>query len=104
MSKFFKALKESLEEAVAHKKGKLHLRSEVIRIPEPPTVYTASDVKNIRERHNYSQGVFARILNVSEKTLQSWEAGRRNPSHSALRLLEIIDKGIYKPDILQKRK
>jgi putative transcriptional regulator len=37
-----------------------------------------------------SQFVFASVLNVSVKTVQSWEQGERRPSHAALRLLEII--------------
>ena len=97
MSKFFKDLKEGLEDVVAHKKGKLTLRSETIVIPTPPKKYKAKDVKRIRESGHYSQGVFAKILNVSIKTVQSWESGERIPSHIALRLLEIVDKAIYRP-------
>lgn len=96
MSKFFEDLKDGLEEIIEYKKGKLTLRSEIIEIPAPP-VYKAKDVKKIRESGRYSQGYFARILNVSVKTVQSWESGKRIPSHSALRLLEIVDKGIYRP-------
>ena len=97
MSKFFTDLKEGLEDIVAYKQGKLTLRSEVIEIPEPPKIYKAKDIKHIRKSSNYSQGIFARILNVSVKTVQSWESGKRVPSHAALRLLEIVDKGIYRP-------
>lgn len=102
MSKFFKELKEGLEEALAYTQGKITLKSETIKIPEPPLEYTAKDIKRIRESGPYSQAVFARILNVSVKTVQSWEAGLRVPAHSALRLLEIIDQGIYRPEIKRK--
>lgn len=102
MSNFFKDLKNGLEEVVAYKKGKLHLRSETIEIPDPPAEYTKRDIKKIRVSLSYSQGVFARILNVSIKTVQSWESGQRSPSHAALRLLELIDKGIYQPNITKK--
>ncbi len=102
MSKFYKDLKESLEDVVAYKKGKLKLRSELIEIPEPPEEYRAKDIKSIRESGNYSQGVFAKVLNVSVKTVQSWESGQRVPSHAALRLLEIVDKGIYRPQITKR--
>ncbi len=103
MSKLFKKLKEGLEQAVAHKQGKISLKTEDIVIPEPPVPYNAEEIKKIRERHCYSQGVFARVLNVSVKTVQSWESGQRNPTHSALRLLEIIDKGIYHPEIYKSK-
>lgn len=33
---------------------------------------------------------------------ESWEIGARTPTHAALRLLEIIDKGIYRPKIKRK--
>ena len=97
MSKFFKDLKKGLEEAVAYKQGKTKLRSKVVEIVEPPAEYKAKEIKIIRENGNYSQSVFAKILNVSIKTVQSWESGQRVPSHAALRLLEIVDKGIYPP-------
>ena len=37
-----------------------------------------------------SQAVFARLLNVSAKTVQSWEQGARQPSESARRLLQVF--------------
>lgn len=102
MSKFFKKLKAGLEEAIAYEQGKLDLRSEIIEIPEPPIQYKAKKIKMIREKNRYSQGVFAKVLNVSVKTVQSWESGQRNPSQATLRLLEIVDKGIYQPQIYRK--
>lgn len=102
MSKFFKKLKAGLEEAIAHEQGKIKLHSEVIEIPEPPMQYKPKTIKMIREKNRYSQGIFARVLNVSVKTVQSWESGQRTPSQAALRLLEIVDKGIYQPQIYRR--
>lgn len=99
MSKLFKGLKKGLKEALAHAEGKITLKSEIIEIPEPPAEYRAKDIKRIRKQSNYSQGIFAKVLNVSIKTVQSWESGARAPSHAALRLLEIVDKGFYRPRI-----
>lgn len=99
MSKFAKKIKEGLEDVLAFKEGKLDLRTTNIKIPEPPVEYKPKDIKKIREKGYYSQGVFAKILNVSVKTVRSWEGGQRKPSHATLRLLEIIDKGIYRPEI-----
>lgn len=99
MSKLFKGLKKGLEEALDHAEGKITLKSEIIDIPKPPTEYSAKDIKRIREQNHYSQGIFAIVLNVSIKTVQSWESGTRVPSHAALRLLEIVDKGFYRPRI-----
>jgi len=103
-NRFFEDLKESLEEVLAHTQGKITLHSELIEVPAPPAHYKAKDVKRIREKAKYSQGVFAKVLNVSIKTVQSWECGERNPSQASLRLLEIVDKGIYQPDIHISRK
>ncbi len=99
MSKLFKGLKKGLEEALAFSEGKITLKSEFIEIPEPPSDYNADEIRRIREKSHYSQGIFARVLNVSVKTVQAWEAGTRVPSHAALRLLEIVDKGFYRPQI-----
>jgi putative transcriptional regulator len=100
MSKFYNELKEGLEEALAYTQGKITLKSEIIQIPEPPIAYSSEEIKRIRGP--YSQAIFAKILNVSVKTIQAWESGMRIPSHSALRLLEIIDNGIYRPEIKRK--
>lgn len=96
-------IREGLEEVLAYKQGKITLRSAIVEAPEPPSVYKPQEIKKIRETGHYSQGVFAMVLNVSVKTVQSWESGERKPSHAALRLLEIVDKGIYRPD-MQRRK
>lgn len=95
--KFFDSLKAGLEEAIEHEKGKKTLRTRNVELPEPPVTYAPEEIKRIRNECNYSQGFFAKVLNVSIKTVQSWELGQRIPSHSALRLLEIVDKGFYRP-------
>jgi putative transcriptional regulator len=97
MNTFSEKIKKGLEEILEYKQGKRTLRTKLIELPEPPLEYKAKEIKQVRERGEYSQGVFAVILNVSKRTVQSWESGARSPSHSALRLLEIIDKGIYCP-------
>jgi len=102
MSKLFKGLKAGLEDAIAHVQGKLDLRSIDIDVPKAPNTYKAKEIKKIREKYRYSQGYFALVLNVSVKTVQSWESGQRTPSHAALRLLEIVDKGLYSPDVYKR--
>jgi len=102
MSTFSEKLKRGLEEILDYERGKKTLRSKWIEFPDPPMEYRAKEIKKIRKKGDYSQGVFAVILNVSIRTVQSWESGVRIPSHSALRLLEIIDKGIYRPNLSRK--
>jgi putative transcriptional regulator len=97
MAKFFDDLEEGLKEAVAYENKKQTLRSHHVELPSEPMQYTSKDIKRLRASGNYSQAFFAAVLNVSVKTVQSWESGERSPSHAALRLLEIIDKGLYRP-------
>lgn len=97
MSEMFELLKEGLEGIILHQKGKKKLKKRVVEVPEPATQYDADDVKRIRKSLDYSQDHFAAVLNISKKTVQAWESGRRHPNHAALRLLEVIDKGYYRP-------
>lgn len=103
MGEMFELLKEGLNDIIEYQKGKKKLKKRVLEVPEPATNYTAKDVKRIRESLNYPQNLFAKFLNVSPRTVEAWESGRRIPNHAALRLLEIIDKGIYRPESYQKR-
>lgn len=97
MSKMFDLLKEGLGDIIDHQKGKKKLRTHLINVPEPAAPLSADDVKRIRKSLNYPQSLFAKFLNVSPRTIEAWESGIRTPNHAALRLLEIVDKGIYSP-------
>jgi putative transcriptional regulator len=103
MSEMFELLKEGLNDIIEHQQGKKRLKKRVIEVPEPAANYSAKDVKRIRESLNYPQNLFAKFLNVSVRTVEAWESGRRAPNHAALRLLEIVDKGIYHPQSYRKR-
>ena len=102
MSEMVKFLNEELNSIIDCQKGKNKLKKSTIDIPEPAASYSAQDVKRIRESINYSQNLFAKFLNVSVRTVEAWETGRRTPNHAALRLLEIVDKRIYLPQSLDK--
>lgn len=97
MGEMFNLLKQGLDEILDHQKGKRQLKSKKMELPKPAKKYSAKEVKRIRESLEYPQLMFAKFLNVSIKTVQSWECGRRIPNHAALRLLEIVDKGYYRP-------
>jgi putative transcriptional regulator len=81
-------LKTGLTEAVQFAKGELTLRT--VEVPTPPPEVVAKDVTSLRAKAGMSQAVFARVLNVSTKTVQSWEQGERKPSHAALRMLQVL--------------
>ncbi|HEX8174040.1 MAG TPA: helix-turn-helix domain-containing protein [Pyrinomonadaceae bacterium] len=69
-------------------------RRKVIQSDGP---ISGKDVLRIRKELRVSQKVFARLLNVSIKTVQSWEQGTREPGDAALKLLSIAD---HYPNIL----
>ena len=90
-NKFFEELKESLEQGLQHARGeRTDLRTTVL--PKPPQKLTSKEIVALREQLKQSQAVFARFLNVSVKAVQAWEAGTRNPSGAALKLLSIARK------------
>lgn len=84
----FKRLKNGLEEGIRFAREDRTLRSTEV-LDDPPAL-PAAQVVRLRRRLRMSQGVFAQMLNVSAKTVQSWEQGERQPSHAALRLLQIL--------------
>ncbi|WP_028879608.1 helix-turn-helix domain-containing protein [Terasakiella pusilla] len=60
---------------------------------EPIPEFTAEQVKAIREKEGVSQGVFARYMNVSIKTVASWEAQKpKKPSGPAAKLLDVVNR------------
>jgi len=81
-------LTAGLTEAAQFAKGELTLRT--VQVPDPPPEIAAKEVTSLRAKTGMSQAVFARVLNVSTKTVQSWEQGERKPSHAALRMLQVF--------------
>jgi putative transcriptional regulator len=86
----FERLKTGMEQAIRYSKGEIGLKTTVIELPDPPPIIRAEEVARLRLDHEMSQAVFARLLNVSTKTVQSWEQGTRKPSRAALRLIQIF--------------
>ena len=84
----FERLQSGLQEAVAHVNGELTLRTTAL--PEEPPRIDQQMIIRLRERAMMSQSVFARLLNVSPKTVQSWEQGVRQPSEACRRLIQIF--------------
>lgn len=57
-----------------------------------PAMFAPAQIKALRESNNVSQPVFARYLNTSESTIEKWEAGKKRPSGTALKLLAVVQK------------
>lgn len=84
----FERLQAGLEEGIRFARGELKLQATLL--PSRPPTLDPQDVVRLRRQLKMSQGVFARMLNVSPKTVQGWEQGDRRPSQAALRLLQIV--------------
>jgi putative transcriptional regulator len=85
-------LKTSLEEAIRHARGEITLKTTVVELPDDPPDIDAPTLAALRGQSGMSQAVFARLLNVSTKTVQSWEQGVRCPSHGSPRLIQIYSQ------------
>ena len=62
-------------------------RPEALRQRELP----APDAKTVRKHFGLSQSQMAAFLNVSKRTLENWEQGRRHPTGPARTLLRIME-------------
>ena len=78
----FDELLQSVKEAAAIERG----RTKPSRTFE---VKTGNDVVRVRTRLGLSQIKFARLIGISEDTLQNWEQGRRSPAGPAKVLLKV---------------
>jgi len=86
----FERLKTGLEEGIRHAKGEITLKTTTLEIPDRPPEVGAQELTKLRLKSGMSQAYFARMLNVSTKTVQSWEQGQRRPSQAALRLIQVF--------------
>lgn len=87
----FADLVQSLKEANAIARGEAEASRRITVVPP--------DVKAIREKIGLSQNDFARLMQVSVKTLQNWEQHRRTPTGPAAALLKIV---VTAPDVALK--
>jgi DNA-binding transcriptional regulator YiaG len=92
----FEDLRAALEGALAYERGQPG-RFRVTVFPPAPSQLSPKQIKRIRHSLRVSQRDFARILNVSSNTVESWEQGARRPQQAALKLLEIART---RPDVL----
>jgi putative transcriptional regulator len=86
--KVFEQLKQALTDSLAYERGQaVDLRTT--EIPAPAKRMTPTQIKQIRLALHASQIKFARLINVSANTVESWEQGVRQPRDAALKLLTI---------------
>lgn len=81
MSTFGEELIQSLNEALAHAKGK-----------GPATVHTVLTAREVRKRINLTQAQMAPLVGMSLSGYRKWEQGTRRVSGPAATLLQVIAK------------
>jgi putative transcriptional regulator len=86
----FERLKTALQEGIRHAKGEIILKTTTLEMPDRPPEVDAKGLTKLRIKYRMPQTVFAQVLNVSTKTVQSWEQGQRKPSQAALRLIQVF--------------
>ena len=79
---------EGIQAIKAYKNGGPQLKTRTLKPPAPAS--------EIRAKMGLSQAAFAGLMGVSERTIQDWEQGRRQPSGPAEALLRIAEQ---KPEI-----
>jgi putative transcriptional regulator len=82
--KLFEELTRSVKQAGAIARGEAK--------PSRRREFTPTRIQAVREKTQLSQAQFARLLNVSVKTLQNWEQARREPTGPAKALLRIMER------------
>ena len=93
----FDRLRKGLSESSAYSKGELSLLTT--QLPAPPPRPDPARIVSLRKQYRMSQALFAAVVNVSVKTVQSWEQGLRQPSDAALRMLQVIRR---EPEVVER--
>jgi putative transcriptional regulator len=87
----FKKIQAGLQDAIDHHRGKRVLTVRDVRLAQPIPM-RSKEIVALRSRLKVSQAAFARLLNVSPRTVQAWESNVRVPSDAALKLLHIAKR------------
>ena len=83
MNKAYTDIREGLDDAIAHAKGKKSKAREHRMEP--------MDVKAIREKMGMRQQRFCAAFGISIGTLRHWEQGLRSPRGAARVLLRVVE-------------
>jgi putative transcriptional regulator len=105
MSKMGQELINSMQELMDYSEGKIDLRTTKLNISPVCDTISVEDIKETRRVLGMSQSIFALVLGVSKKTVESWEAGRYTPDGAARRLITIMQSDPAFPEkygIVQK--
>ncbi len=86
----FDELVQGFDDLKAERGGKITLKSTTVEFTRPIAI-SAGQITALRERLNYSQGVFAALLRTNVSTLRNWEQDRATPNAQAALLLKLVE-------------
>ena len=90
MNTYFETIKQGLIEAIEYESGKRpNTKVDKITI-SPVRTHSKDEIKEIRQKLNMTQKLFAAALGVSVKTIEAWESGTNTPMGVANRMLELL--------------
>ncbi|MCB1197375.1 MAG: hypothetical protein KDK51_03310 [Deltaproteobacteria bacterium] len=89
-TKLGQALIEAANEALEVERSNKRVRQTKIVVIDPPE-WTQKRIIKLRKEWDVSQAIFARLLNVNKKTVESWEQGINKPGGPSQRLLQIFE-------------
>lgn len=93
----YESIMQGLNEAVEYEKGNIKAKTAKFSVAPLPDI-ESTDVKNIRLSLNMTQVVFAEVIGVSVKTVESWESGTNTPSGIARRMLSLLKSDPLLPE------
>jgi len=99
MSKIGQDLIEAMQELQDFSEGKIELKRSFLHVTPVCEYISATDIKKVRNNLNLTQNMFAMVIGVSKKTVESWEAGRYKPDGAARRLISIMQ---LDPEFMEK--
>lgn len=87
----FSELMTGMQELRDHQEGKITLKSYKVTKRAPVTI-APQELRDVREKLNLSQAVFAHYLHTGETTYQNWEQGRARPNAQAVLLIRMVQQ------------
>lgn len=87
----FSELMTGMQELKDHQEGKITLKRDKVTKRAPVTI-APQELRDVREKLNLSQAVFAHYLHTGETTWQNWEQGRARPNAQAVLLIRMVQQ------------
>jgi putative transcriptional regulator len=85
----YDSIVKGLNEAIDYEKGHGNARKAKCTVAPVPD-FNAKQIKDVRGSLDMSQEMFAKVMGVSKKTVEAWEAGTNKPIGTARRMLSLI--------------